>query len=169
MDYSRDESLQKGRRTAVLIGCVMVFLVLLYAVFVEYITWSKAPFAGFSPLHPDVFDKLRLVLLGVCLLDFAMIPYLRNSVLSSQNRARTTQTGRPLTPTDRLVSASTISFALCEAIAIYGLVLFLINGARRDFYIFFCLSLLAFAVHFPREERWLEWTRKIKDAAGQGE
>ncbi len=168
MDYFPDESLQKGRRTAVLIGCFMIFCVLVYAVAVEFIARSKAPFAGFSPLSPDVLNTLRLVLLGVSLLDFAFIPFLRKSILSAQNKARTTPAARQFTPAERLVTASIISYALCESIAIYGLVLFLINGARPEFYLFFCVSLAAFAVHFPSDERWREWIQKMSEAARQG-
>lgn len=164
MDNFSDESLQKGRRTAVLIGCFMIFSVLAYAVVVEYFTRSNAPFAGFSPLPADVFNNLRLILLGVCLLDFALIPFLRNRVLTAQNRAAVSPAGRPEAPEGKLVTASVISFALCEAIVIYGFVLFLTNGARREFYLFFFLSLIAFAVHFPRYERWREWALKMRDA-----
>lgn len=167
MDNFSDESLQKGRRTAVLIGCVMISSILVYAGVVEYLVRSKAPFTGFSPLPADVFNKLRLILLGVCLLDFAFIPYLRNQVLSAQNQAGKRQGGKQFAPTDRLVTSSIISFALCESIAIYGLVLFLVNGARQEFYLFFCLSLIAFAIHFPRHERWQEWAQKIRESAGE--
>jgi len=157
MEYYSDELLRKGHRTAVLIGCFMIFSVLVYAVVVEYFAGSNAQFAGFSPLPADVFNKLRLILLGVCLVDLALIPFLRNRVLSVENRA-----GTP--PAVRLLTALMISFALCESIAIYGFILFLLNGARHEFYLFFFLSLIAFAIHFPRYERWQEWAQKMRDA-----
>jgi hypothetical protein len=166
MEYCTDESLRKGHHTAVLIGCFMIISVLVYAGVVEYFTRNNALFAGFAPLPVNVFNKLRLILLGAGLVDLALIPFLRNRVLTAQNRAEVSPVGRPLTPEGKLVSASIISFALCESIAIYGFVLFLINGARKEFYLFFFLSLMAFAIHFPRYERWQEWSQKIRNAIG---
>jgi hypothetical protein len=159
MESIPDESLRKGHRTAFVIGWLMILSVLVYAGVVEYLTRSNAPFGGFAPLPENVFKKLRLVLLGVCLLDFAFIPFLRNRVLSVQNRAGTPLVGR-------LLTVLMISFALCESIAIYGFILFLMNGARQEFYLFFFLSLIAFAIHFPRYERWQEWAQKMRDAVG---
>lgn len=166
MESISDESFRKGHRTAVLIGWFMILSVLVYAGVAEYFTRNNTPFAGFSPLPADVFNKLRLILLGVCLVDFALIPFLRNRVLSAQNRAGVSPVGRPLTPEGKLVSASIISFALCESIAIYGFILFLLNGARQEFYLFFLLSLIAFAIHFPRYEHWQEWAQKMRDTVG---
>ena len=167
MESISDESLRKGHRTAVVIGWLMILSVLVYAGVAEYLTRSNAPFAGFSPLPVDVFNKFRLILLGVGLLDFACIPFLRNRVLSAQNRPGVSPVGRPLTPEGKLVTISIIIFALCESIVIYGFVLFLVNGARQEFYLFFFLSLIAFAIHFPRYERWQEWAQKMRDAVGQ--
>jgi hypothetical protein len=167
MESISDESLRKGHRTAVIIGWLMILSVLAYAGVAEYLTRSNAPFAGFAPLPKDIFNKLRLVLLGVCLLDFAFIPFLRNRVLFAQNRPDMPAPGRPLTPESKLVASSIITFALCESIVIYGIVLFLVNGARQEFYFFFFLSLIAFAVHFPRYERWQEWAQKMRGAVGQ--
>src|SRR5512147_881730 len=139
METFSEDSLRRGHRLAVFIGWAMILSVLAYAGVVEFLSQSNAPFAGYSPLPADVFNTLRLVLLGVCLIDFAIIPFLRSRVLSARN-----QPGRP--PVARLLSASVISFALCESIAIYGLVLFLLNAARQEFYLFLCLSLLAFVI-----------------------
>ncbi len=166
MEYISDESLRRGYRTAVVIGCAMIFSVLVYAGIVEYLCQSKAPFAGFAPVTPDVFGTLRLVLLGGCLLDFALIPFLRNRVLSAQIQGGAQAAGPLPALVGRLIAASMISFALCESIAIYGLVLFLMNGARSEFYLFLGLSFVALAIHFPRLERWQEWARKSGDTIG---
>lgn len=160
MNSFSDESFRKGHQTAVVISLCMISSVLFYAGIVEYLTRSNASFAGFAPLPPEIFNTLRLILIGVSVVDLAMIPYLRNRVLTAQNRAETPAAGR-------LLTALMLSFALCESIAIYGLILFLLNGARQEFYLFFFLSLIAFIIHFPRFERWQEWTHKIRDAVGQ--
>ena len=58
----------------------------------------------------------------------------------------------PLVP--RLLTASIVALAMCEAIAIYGLVLFLLGGRRADFYGFAAFALVGFAVYFPRRSQW---------------
>jgi hypothetical protein len=55
---------------------------------------------------------------------------------------------------------TTVTYALCESIAIYGLILFLIGGRRFDFYSLVILSLIFFAVTFPRYAQWEEWLKK---------
>lgn len=161
METFSEDSLRRGHRLAVLIGWAMILSVLAYAGVVEFLSRSNAPFAGYSPLPADVFNTLRLVLLGVCLIDFAIIPFLRRRVLSARNQPGRPPVGNLPAPVARLLSASVTSFALCESIAIYGFVLFLLNAARQEFYLFFCLSLLAFVIHFPRHERWQEWAQNM--------
>ena len=58
-----------------------------------------------------------------------------------------------------LFTISVVVLALCLAVAIYGLVLFLIGGRGLDFYTFAFVSLLAMAVHFPRLAQWEEWAK----------
>ena len=68
---------------------------------------------------------------------------------------------------DRARGLSTVSvvvLALCLAVAIYGLVLFLIGGRGLDFYTFAFVSLLAMAVHFPRLAQWEEWAKDMAPA-----
>ncbi len=57
----------------------------------------------------------------------------------------------------KLFSATIITYALCESVAIFGLVLFLTGGETFDFYLFIALSLTFFAVHFPRYGQWEEY------------
>lgn len=64
-------------------------------------------------------------------------------------------------PVQKLVTASIISLALSEAVAIYGLVIFLINGSSIDFYFFLTLSFIFIIIHFPRYSQWEDWIKKI--------
>lgn len=157
MEPYTDESLRKGYRLAVYICCAMIASVFIYTGVVEYLAATNAPFSGFSPMPAEVYGKLRLILLGVAIVDFALIPFIRNRALAGGNRPGNALASNLPEPVMRLVTASIVSFALCESIAIYGLVLFLINGGRPEFYLFLIIALAAFAVHFPRLARWQEW------------
>ena len=162
MDPINEESLRKGYRLAVYICCAMIASVFLYTGVVEYLAAKNSPFHGFRHLPSAVYDKLRLILLGVALVDFALIPYIRNSALKAGGRPGSATVAALPGPVQRLVSASIISFALCESIAVYGLVLFLINGGHPEFYLFLLIALAAFAIHFPRFGRWQEWVQNMR-------
>ncbi len=55
---------------------------------------------------------------------------------------------------DNLAQAAVITFALCEAVALLGLVLFLLAGNAMDFYIFMVISLGFFYLFFPKYDQW---------------
>jgi hypothetical protein len=161
MEALTSESLRKGYQRAVIIGCSMIAGLFTYIGVAEFVAGNNTTFNGYSPLPEDVYGKLMLALLALAIFDFALIPFIRNRMLSVGGRSHETPYSPYSTPppsVQSLVSASIVSFALCESIAIYGLVLFLLNGSRRDFYLFVVIALAAFALYFPRYERWKEWT-----------
>ena len=105
-------------------------------------------------------DTLRMVLIVLAIADLVAIRFVRAQMLGA--------TGRGTAPTvnvsDRargLFTVSVVVLALCLAVAIYGLFLFLIGGRGLDFYTFAFVSLLAMAVHFPRLAQWEEWANLI--------
>jgi len=55
-----------------------------------------------------------------------------------------------------LTSGSIIIFALCESIALYGLVLFLIAGLLKEFYFLIGLSFILLIMCFPKRQKWEE-------------
>ena len=57
----------------------------------------------------------------------------------------------------RLVTAAIVTYALCEFVAVYGLVLFLSQGNTSDFYFFLALSFACFGIHFPKYRPWEVW------------
>jgi len=92
MEYILDDSLRKGYRLAALIGFSMIFSVMVYAGVVEFISHSQAPFTGYSPISRDAFDILRLVLLGVCLIE--SISRSSRSCATASCRCKTSPKGR---------------------------------------------------------------------------
>lgn len=168
--HSREFLLQQGLksayRTAAFIGLSMVGSVLVYAVIVEVIRAQYAPFGGFSPL-PEI-TVLRAVLAGVAVVMFFVIRLVIKLFLSGKIPG--SGAGGPSGPlpaeAQRLVSAAMVTYALCETPAVFGLVLFLINGNPFDFYGFMALSLLYFAVYFPRFSAWVAWMQEQERRGG---
>ena len=61
----------------------------------------------------------------------------------------------------RLFTLSIVRLAICQAIALFGVVLFLLGGRWADFYGFAVVSLGAFLFNFPRRSQWEEWARQL--------
>jgi F0F1-type ATP synthase membrane subunit c/vacuolar-type H+-ATPase subunit K len=156
MESNSDAELKKGYRQARIIGMAMVFSVLVYALVVEIVRMNP----GFSkePLVPDGADSIKYVLLGLALIQFFLIRMIRGRFLSRESGQTTNlQTGAVSTRLTGLLVMSIITYALCESIAVYGLVLFFVTKRPFDFYLFMGISLLYFAAYFPRYTQWEEW------------
>jgi hypothetical protein len=131
----------KARYLAVnFIGLAMIAAVFVYAGMVELIKWQLAPFAGFARLAPRTVGLLKYVFLALAAAQYGIIMAIRKIL--------------PAKSADNLAQAAVITFALCEAVALLGLVLFLLAGNAVDFYIFMAISLGFFYLFFPKYEQW---------------
>jgi F0F1-type ATP synthase membrane subunit c/vacuolar-type H+-ATPase subunit K len=139
----------KSRYLAVnFIGLAMIAAVFVYAGVVEVIKWQWAPFHGFAKLPVQTESLLRYIFLALAALQYVVIKAVQKLVLAQSQ--------------DNLPQAAIITFALCETVAIFGLVLFLLCGNTLDFYVFMVISLGFFYLFYPKYE---EWERRISIAA----
>jgi F0F1-type ATP synthase membrane subunit c/vacuolar-type H+-ATPase subunit K len=143
------ESLKKAYRTAAIIGAVMIASLLIYAIVVEVIKVEHRPFAGFASC-PEI-QILRYIFYGLALFQLWVMRILQRSLL----KKAPTDDLQALTV--RLSTSAIVIYALCETPAIYGLVLFLLAGFYKDFYVLLAYSLGLLLFHFPRYSRWEEW------------
>ena len=156
MESNSDAELKKGYRQARIIGMAMVFSVLVYALVVEIVRMNPA--FSREPLLTQGADSIKYVLLGLALIQFFLIRMIRGRFLSRESAQTTNhQTGSVSTRLTGLLIMSIITYALCESIAIYGLVLFFVTKRPFDFYLFMGISLLYFAAYIPRYTQWEEW------------
>ena len=131
----------KARYLAVnFIGLAMIASVFVYAGVVELIKWQLAPFAGFAKLDPGTAGLLKYVFLAVAAAQYGAIKVVQKIVSAKS--------------VDHLPQAAIVTFALCESVAVLGLVLFLLAGSPMDFYIFMVISLGFFYLFFPKYENW---------------
>ena len=65
----------------------------------------------------------------------------------------------PARSVEKLSLTAIITFALCESVAVLGLVLFLLAGNSMDFYIFMVISLGFFTLFFPKYDQWEQRVR----------
>ena len=145
-DLARSLTTLKARYLAVnFIGLAMIAAVFVYAGVVEIIKWKLAPFAGFAKLDPETVALLKYAFLALAAAQFGVI--------------KAVQKFLPARSVDNLSQAAVITFALCEAVAVLGLVLFLLAGQGLDFYIFMVISLGFFTLFFPKYDQWEQRVR----------
>ena len=130
------------------IGLAMIASVFVYAGVVEWIKWQWAPFAGFSQLEPRQATVLKYIFLALAGAQYGAIKLVQKIV--------------PARSVDNLPQAAIITLALCESVAVFGLVLFLLTGQAVDFYIFMLISLSFFYLFYPKYDDW----EKRVNAAG---
>jgi hypothetical protein len=145
-DLARSLTTLKARYLAVnFVGLAMIAAVFVYAGVVELIKWQWAPFAGFAKLDPRTAGFVNYAFLALAAAQFGII--------------KAVQKLMPVRSADNLSQAAVITFALCEAVGILGLVLFLLAGNSLDFYIFMMISLGFFYFFFPKYEQWEQRVR----------
>ena len=145
-DLARSLTTLKARYLAInFIGLAMIASVFVYAGVVEVIKWRMAPFAGFATLDPPTVAFIKYAFLALAAAQFGIIKALQKIL--------------PTRSVENLSLAAIITFALCESVAVLGLVLFLLAGQGMDFYIFMVISLGFFYLFFPKYEQWEERLR----------
>lgn len=153
------DDLKSTYRKAVFIWINMVFIIFIFAFVVEIMKRNPAFPRRTSPLQEA--DLLGYILLGYAILTFFLIRFIHRQILSSKSPGNPSGSDSPLSRRiARLLKASVVTHSLCEAVASYGLVLFLFTNDPYDFYIFMLLSLIYFAFNFPGYAQWEEWIRE---------
>jgi F0F1-type ATP synthase membrane subunit c/vacuolar-type H+-ATPase subunit K len=160
MDTKSAADLRKAYKTTVIIGLTLMAGLILYAVVVETIKKQYAPFQGYAPLPEDTAATFRFALVAITVAEFFIIRILNKMILSAKGPVITGPGAGQYGPeVQRLMTASVVTFALCESVAIYGLVLFLIQGNSDDFYLFLLVSLFYFSIFFPKYGAWEAWMK----------
>jgi F0F1-type ATP synthase membrane subunit c/vacuolar-type H+-ATPase subunit K len=126
--------------TANFIGLVMIGSVFIYLVVVEVLKRTMAPFSGFAAISPGQAQTLKYFFVALAIGHFFLIKFV-HKILAANT-------------VERLFKAAVVTFALSEAVAIFGLVLFLLTGNALDFYLFMFLSLFYFWFFFPKYQDW---------------
>jgi F0F1-type ATP synthase membrane subunit c/vacuolar-type H+-ATPase subunit K len=126
--------------TANFIGLALIVSVFIYAVVVQVLKWTLAPFSGFAALAPGQAQVLKYIFVALAIGHFFLIKLVQKIMAAGT--------------AERLFQTAVITFALSEAVAIFGLVLFLLTGNSMDFYLFMFLSLFYFWFFYPKYQDW---------------
>ncbi len=160
----RDE-LKSSYGQAVFIWLDMVLAVFIYALAIEIMKRNSPILETISPFEAGGLPVFILSTFAV--ITFFLIKSIRNQILTSSGNPAGSK--NPLSPkVARLLKASLISNAICELVAIYGLLLFLLTKNPFDFYILMVLALIYFAFSFPRYTQWEEWIQEAERKESSG-
>ena len=147
---------QAACRRAQLIGGALVSSLVVFVYVLRVIAAKHAPFIGFAPSLD--LRLLRVIFALIAVVDLVMLRFVTSSVLGA---ARSAATAGGASVAARLMTLSIVRLAICEAIAILGVVLFLLGGRWADFTGFAVASLAALAFNFPRRSQWEDWVRQL--------
>jgi len=145
----QDDDLKKAAKTAVVLASSMLAVLFIYLVAVEIIRARMAPFSGLVEIKNTMF--LRYGFYGIAVFQVILIRVLRGFLL------RKTLSSEKTNLADDLFKTSILILALSEIPAVLGLVLFLLAGLNRDFYILLFVSLFLMFMYFPRYNNWKTW------------
>lgn len=137
-------TLQQQFKTTNYIGLAMMGSVFIYAIIVLCIDKGYIPYKPGPGKDIGALTTIKYILLGLSILHYFIIKFFRKFSLKSANY---------------LSPGAIITFGLCEAVSIYGLIVFFLTGNPADFYIFMVLSLLYFYLFYPK---YAEWERICK-------
>lgn len=153
MNANPKQDLKKAYSIAAIIGIFMIASVFALLAIVQLMV-------HYEPLKslPRVADleTIRYILYAAGLIDFFLISFVNKAILAKKlSVSNEPQPNDIFTPEIQLqITASIISYALCEAIALYGFILFIFSRETVDFYPFWLGSLISFAAYFPRYKQW---------------
>jgi len=145
----RIEELKRTYRTNRIIGGAVIGSLILFLVIVEIIKAKLKPFPGFASISN--IQPLRLLFYGGAVLQIIFIrllqPLLYKQAPSGDHKKLLM----------KLNTAALVTYFVAEVPAILGLILFLLCGLARDFYIFLFLALILELIYFPRAKNWEAW------------
>lgn len=143
------EELRRARKTTALIGVTVIVSLAIYLVIVEVIRSTLGPFTGFARIRNML--PVRYLFYGAAVVGVIAARLLQQVLL----KARPGDDEK--TTIHKLSRTAIVTLTLSELPAALGLVLFLLSGLNRDFYILLFVSLFLVFMYFPRLSSWKDW------------
>jgi hypothetical protein len=160
-----ETNLRNAQKGALIISFAFIFSLVIYAGLAEFFLGDLDPGKGFSGL-----SFLRYILMAAAAVEVVLMVIIKNRILSGEFKFMQQPGSEKDSPgpdeaefINRLRSAHIITYALCESIAIYGLILFMLGKDKTEFYAFLGISLFLMLVHFPKYD---DWKSRLEDFLG---
>ncbi|MEW6349769.1 MAG: hypothetical protein AB1646_11955 [Thermodesulfobacteriota bacterium] len=146
MEAITEQELKSVYARAAIIQGSLVVSVVVYVVVGELLRMVGYP--GSSLGHDGSwYQYIRYALLAVSIILLPIAGFIKSTVIAG---------AVPENMPSKLMTGAVIAGAFCDAIGMFGLVLFLIAANIVDVYIFAVIALVGHAVFFPRYAEWEE-------------
>ena len=151
-----EDRIKKSYQVAVIIAIAFIFSLGTYIIAVEVLKSTNQ--IGVGNLSLETLLQLRYIIYGVGVAAIILIRWLRGIML------RKSPGENEEILINRLFRSFIISFALSEIPALLGLVLFILGGFIKDFYILTVISFVLMFMFFPRYPHWRDWVQASRSA-----
>jgi len=141
--------LKKAHTISLVIGIGIIASLFIYVIVVLLLKSQTAPARRLIEIQ-DI-RILRYILYALSVGTVIILRVLRGLLL------RTSSSDTRQTLIRKLQRTSIITMAMSEGPALFGLVLFLLGGSDRDFYVLLFVSLVLIFMYFPRLKNWEAW------------
>lgn len=135
------------------IAAAMLLSLVPYAVVIELVARGVIELP--PALEGETAEVVRTVLYGVAIADAVLAVALGRLLRPKPGTAD---------PEGRMLAATIVSLALCEAVALFGVALFFLTRQATTVYPLFALAVALMLAHFPRESRWRDALREAGTA-----
>jgi hypothetical protein len=143
------EIVRRTHRIAAMVAYSIFGAIVLYLVLEELIRNKMAPFHGFYPVSNP--QTLRYLFYGLSAASIILARLLQLVMLRKKPQ------DTPLDLLNKLHRTSLVVTVMSEFPALFGLILFLIGGFNRDFYVLLAISVIVLFIFFPRRRAWEAW------------
>jgi hypothetical protein len=149
MEIEATPKLGRMFRLALLVAAAVLAALPVYILVVEIL---KRQGGRLGPsLAAGTVNALRYGMYGVAVVAVILLRVLRGMII------RKSPGDSPDRMARKLLLASILTSVLSEVPALLGMVLYLVAGFYRDFYILLIVSLFLMFMFFPRYRNWSEW------------
>jgi len=145
---SHESSLKQKYQLAYTIHLAMLGSLAVYTLLIEI--FSGQLNSLILAEQKETLLNARYLFYGIAILVVLAIRWVRQFFLRKTAPAQEQASGS-------LLTMSTLTSALCEVPVLLGLVLYILNGYKPDFYFLLIISLILFVMYLPRIQRWREW------------
>lgn len=144
-----ENDLKRAYKISAIVGMAIIGSFLIYVVFVEVIASQQVSLL--DAMTAANMGMMRYIFYALSIVSVVILRIIRGAML------RKSPTDDRQALIGKLQKTSLLTTALCEGPAIFGLVLFLLGGGRRDFYFLLIVSFILLFMSFPRLKNWESW------------
>jgi len=155
--------IRKVYRQSVIIAYAFFSALAAYVVIVEFIFNDIRVPESYS----TIYTHLRTALMILTVAEIFLVFFVRNLILTGKTRMLFRKLGeyspesKEIEMLRRLSTTSTITFAVWDSIAIYGLILYLLGQNKTDFYLLLGVAFCLMVFHFPKFSDWESRLRNL--------